>query len=68
MWGAALGLSVAASIAAGWDSPPTDYEAFLLFVAATAATAAGVATAPFQKRCLSAERCVSSPGIRDTLI
>lgn len=49
MVGAALGLSVAASIAAGWDAAPTDYEVFSLFVATTAALAAGVATAPFKK-------------------
>jgi hypothetical protein len=50
MVGAALGLSVAASIAAGWDGPPTDYEMLCLSVASASAIAAGAVTAPPSKK------------------
>lgn len=49
--GGALGLSVAASVAAGWDAAPTDYELLCLLTATTAAFLAAVVQ-PDQKKCL----------------
>jgi hypothetical protein len=47
--GVALGLSVAASMAASWDGPPTDYEMLCLLVAFFGAFSAGIVTAPVER-------------------